>query len=149
MHFSLSCSFTKKTRYCLSSSFWSFQYPFKTEIFKNGIFLEVLSETIYFLLHEETWSNCTFLHWFVAPELKLSHSVTVPVSTSRYRWHWWVCSISHTLWKICPLCERFTQVISLLSFSLKVNDIATLMRKSLLTCEIPLRFARDWDLSSF
>lgn len=148
MHFSL--SFTKKARYCLSSSFWkSFRFPFKTQIFKNGIFLEVLSETIYSLLHEEAWWNCAFLHCFVAPELKMSHSVTVSVSTFRYRWHCWVYSISHTLWKICPLCERFTEVISLLPFLLKVNDIATLMRKSLLTCEIPLCFAHDWGLSSF
>lgn len=127
----------------------AFQYPFKTQTFKNGIFLEVLPEMIYSLLHEETWWNCTFLHWFVVPELKMLHSVTVPVSTFRYRWHCWVCGISHTLWKICPLCERFTEVISLLPFSLKVNDIAALMRKSLLTCEIPLCFAHDWDLPSF
>lgn len=75
-------------------------------------FLEILSETLYSLLHGLAWGNCTFLWWFVVPGPKLSGSESVPMSTFIYTTHCQVCGISHIHLKIWSLHQRFTLVLT-------------------------------------
>lgn len=154
---SLCCCLRKKTRYLLPSNFSleTFQQSYqtlRTSIYSGHLFPEILLETMssaewtgtvkLYFFYDGLWypdQSCQVLNLFQNPPLDKLDIIKLEA---------FVISIAKSGLTKVYSSANFT-MISLLSSSLKVNDITALVRKSFPTCEMPLCFGHDWDFPYF